>query len=363
MSEDIAFGSTGGVSLTGADRALRLGPVYSAVSLLADSVASLPLKAARRRTDGTREPVNYTWPIPQRMTAYTWVHQMMASLLLRGNAYGAVVVNDRQGWPSLIEWLDPSKVRVDKGRYYLSGRELPADRVLHVPAFILPGAEVGLSPIAQFATTIDAGLYADLANRDWYANGSVPSHALRNRERAIDPATAQAVKERYRATVRTGDPFVHGADWELTSVGVSAADAQFLAAIRANATQIAAIYRIPPEKIGGETGHSMTYANVEQQSIDFVTFSLRPWLTRVEQALSSIMPRGQFARFNADAMIRPDTKTRVESYEVALRIGALTQDEVRALEDRLPLTQEQKDQWLAYYQHAQGAPDQAGDNQ
>ena len=351
MAEDVAFGSAGGVTLSGADRALRLVPVYSAVSLLADSVASLPLKAARRRADGTRDPVDYRWPVPEGITMYTWLHQAMASLLTRGNAYGVALEVDKYGWPSTVAWADPSKVRLDGGVFHLSGQQLPPGRVLHIPAFTLPGSELGLSPVGQFATTVDAGLYADLAVRDWYANGSTPAHALRNRERVIDAATAQVIKERYKSTTKTGDPFVHGADWELSTVGVSAADAAFLDAIKANATQVAAIYRVPPEKIGGETGSSMTYATTEQQSIDFVTFSLRPWLVRLEQSLSSIMPRGLRAKFNADAMIRPDTKTRMEAYQTALDIGILTQDEARAYEDRLPLTEGEVEQWLTFYRN------------
>ena len=94
----------------------------------------------------------------------------------------------------------------------------------------------------------------------------------------------------------------------------------------------------------------MTYATTEQQGIDFLTHALRPWMVRsFEQALSTIMPRDLNARFNPDALLRTDVKTRMDAYQVALAIGALTQDEVRALEDRQPLDEKQQAQWSATF--------------
>lgn len=344
------------VSLSIGDKALRLTPVYSAVALLADSVASLPVHAYRQRGDGTRERLP-GYPLlsePAAVgTVYDWLHRAMVSLLLRGNAYGLVTARNREGWPVSVEWLNPVDVTVDESTalpcYYVKGREIPAAQLLHLVAFARPGKATGLSPIQSFALTIDLGLDAQKAARDWYRNGTRPSQSLKNTARTLDSAQSKVVRERFKATAGNGDVFVHGSDWELSQVGVSAQDAQFLDAIKATATQVAAIYRIPPEKIGGETGSSLTYATVEQQSIDFLTHSLRPWLVRVEQALSAQMPRGTYAKFNADAMIRTDLLTRYQAHEIALRTGLETLDEGRLLEDKAPLTDAEKSAWLAAY--------------
>lgn len=338
------------------ERALRLVPVYAAVSMVADSVASLPLQAFRGMPDGRRERAR--WPLVESPsssgTLFDWLHRAMVSLLLRGNAFGLVTSFDAAGWPRQVEWLNPDFVTVNDSefpvlRYAYRGVEVPRDQVVHVTGFSRPGSGVGLSPIANFAATIDMGLGAVNAARDWYKNGSVPNYSLRNTERTIAPDMAQLVKERFRASQRNGEPFVSGSDWELKPIGVSAADARFLEAIKASATQVATIYRIPPEKIGGETGASMTYATTEQQSIDFITHSLMPWMVRLESALSAVMPRPLFVKFNADAMIRTDTITRMQAHEIALRIGLETLDEGRALEDRPPLTPDQVSEWQVNY--------------
>ena len=101
----------------------------------------------------------------------------------------------------------------------LNGRRLDPAAVLHVPAFLLPGEAVGLSPITQFATTIDAGLHADRAVSEWYASGTVPGQHLKNSARTLTPAEAAVMKARFKATMTTGEPFVTGADWTLDQVG------------------------------------------------------------------------------------------------------------------------------------------------
>lgn len=338
------------------ERALRLVPVYAATSMLADSVASLPLQAYRTLNDGRRERARWAMldAPSSHGTTYDWLHRCMISLLLRGNAFGLVTSFDAAGWPRQIEWLNPDQVTVDDAqfpsvKYFYRGVQLDRSSVVHVVGYARPGLASGLSPIANFAHLIDMGIGASTAARDWYRNGAVPSYQLKNTSQIIDSSVAELAKARFRASQRTGEPFVTGSDWSLSPLGVSAADARFLEAIKATATQVASIYRIPPEKIGGETGSSMTYATTEQQSIDFLTHSLTPWLVRIETALSAVMPRPVFAKFNADAMIRTDTLTRMQVHEIALRTGVESLDEARALEDRPPLTPEQLATWQDIY--------------
>lgn len=341
---------TGSVS----EKAMRLVPVYAATSWLADSVASLPMHAYRLSADGRRDRAKSALldNPSQSGTVYDWKHRCMVSLLLRGNAYGLVTTRDGYGFPTTIEWLAPHAMMVvgfPVPRYIYNGTELPAADVLHVVGYAQPGSPVGLSPIGNFAATIEMGIGATNAARDWYKNGATPTYQLRNRAQTIEADIAAAAKDRFRASTRTGDVFVSGADWELAPIGVNASDAQFLDAMKATATQIASIYRVPPEKIGGETGSSLTYATTEQQSLDFLTHSLMPWLVRIEAAISKVMPQPLFAKFNPDALLRTDTLSRMQAHDIALRLGLETLDEGRALEDRPPLTPEQVSQWQELY--------------
>ncbi len=149
-----------------------------------------------------------------------------------------------------------------------------------------------------------------------------------------------------------------GKDWKLDVVTLPADDAGFVASAKLNATQVASIYGVPAEMIGGEAAGSLTYSTVELNQIQFLTNTLRPWLVRLEAAFSSLLPRPQYVRFNADAMIRSDTKTRWEVHQIARNIGAENIDEIRALEDMEPLPDGQGEDYTPLAGHTPTAPPQ-----
>lgn len=334
------------VSLRASERALRFAPVLAAVGMIADGVASLPLQAFRSMPDGSRRRVDlpslFRKPAATG-TRYDWTHQAMVSLLLRGNAYGLIVAIDSTGYPTNVEWLHPDSVMVDErsGRptYFVNGRRVEASSILHVRGFTMPGSCVGLSPIEYYAMTVDAGLYAQKSSRDWYKNGQVPSAdiTITNDGEAVSAETARGFKDRYMAGVASGEPFVHGDNISIATIGVSAADAQWLDAVKANATLIAAIYKLAPEDIGGERGSSMTYSTTELDEIKFQSRTLRPWVTRLEQTFYDLTPRPVYLRFNFDANIRTEVKTRWETHQIALTSGARTINEIREIEDLPPV--------------------------
>lgn len=327
------------------ERALRLTPVFSAVSLLADGVASLPLQAYRQAADGSRERTD-TPPLFKAPSAhgtlYDWLHRAMVSLLLRGNAYG-VVTRTVAGWPAAVEWVHPDRVQVDETngvpRYFVDRRPVDREEIVHIVGFAQPGTCVGLSPIEQYAMTLDMGLSAQKSARDWFKNGQVPAVdiTISNGGETVSAPVARGFKDRYLAGVTSGEPFVHGDDISLSTIGLTAADAQFLDAITASATHIAAIYHVAPEDIGGTTGSSLTYSTTELNEIKFQTRSLRPWVTRFEQAFGQITPRPVYMRFNFDANIRTETKARWETHKIALDSGATTINEIRRIEDMPPV--------------------------
>lgn len=330
------------------ERALRLTPVYGAVSLLADGVASLPLQAYRATSDGARQrtdtPSLFKSPSAHG-TVYDWVHRAMVSLLLRGNAYGYITSFDAAGWPKTIEWLDPDCVLVEESkptgtvRYFVNGRAVDRSRIVHVVGFSRPGSVVGVSPIEQYAMTLDMGLTAQKSARDWFKNGVTPMTDITVGASGgnLSDEVAQSFKSRYKANVRSGDPFIHGENITMKTIGVSATDARFLEAITASATHIAAIYHVAPEDIGGERGSSLTYSTTELDEIKFQSRSLRPWVTRLEQVFNTLTPRPVYMRFNFDANIRTEVKARWETHQIALDTGARTINEIRQLEDLPPV--------------------------
>jgi HK97 family phage portal protein len=324
------------------ERALRLAPVYAATRLLSDSVASMPLKSYLDKGARRSIPLPPVFTRPAAVgTRYDWLHRCMTSLTLRGNAYGLVVSHDVNGWPDQVEWLHPDDVHVQDNFaavpvWFYKGRRLDPGQMFHIPAYTLPGQILGLSPIAHFATTMDTALLAEQFGRDWFANGSTPAAVLET-EKVVDKDAASILKSRFKEAAAGRDVVALGMGVKYRPISVPANESQFLETIKASANQIAAIYGVPPEKVGGETGGSLTYATVEQNSIDLLTWTLRPWLARLEEALSKLRPPAEDVQFNADAMLRTDTLTRYQTYRIARVIGLNSVDELRELEDLEPL--------------------------
>lgn len=338
------------------NNALQLAPVFAATRLIADSIASLPLQAYRQTGDVRTEvstPSVFTDPSIFG-GQYEWVQRALVSMLLRGNAYGLITAVDATGQPRQIEWLHPDDVTIGdnrasgKPKWHWRGREVDpwlgrdsGGELLHIPWYCLPGEIQGLSPIKAFASTIETGVLSQRFGRDYFANGGIPSSVLEN-EYAVDPTEATVIKARFLAAAAGRAPVVMSKGMKYKPITVNPEESQFLLTIKANATTVASIYGVPPEMIGGESGSSMTYANVEQQSLNLVMHTLRPYLTKLEWAFSTLLPRPQYVRFNLDALLRADLKTRYEAHAIALSNSFMTVDEVRALEDLAPLPESEK---------------------
>lgn len=338
----VSWGSGGDYSssLT-ASSALSVVPLYAAVKLIADGISTMPVHCYARRSDGTRERVALPGSIAKPMTGTTvdWVQQALISMLLHGNAYGLQVGTASNGWPAGVAWLKPESVSWSKEYGWLhNGRVIPPGQMLHIPAVTVPGEVLGISPVRAFAGTFDAAREAQTASKLWARNRAVPGMKLKNTAMVVTPEKADEISERAKAKVRHGEPFVIGKDWDMDVLTIPPGDAAFLDSIKANATQIATIFNLPPEVIGGSTGGSLTYNTVEQQLIQILTFGMRPWMVKFEAAVSAaLMPRPQYIKFNADALVRVDTKTRYETHKIAREIGLNSIDELREIEDLTPL--------------------------
>lgn len=356
---DFAHGGTS-LSADTLTNAMRLAPVFAATSLIADSLAILPITGltnrggVRKRLDPQPELCVNPHPHPL-FTRVEWMHQFSTSFLLRGNAYGLIMAIDSFGRPTKIGWLNPDHMRIDetKGRpvYWYNENEVDQSTLIHIPWYPQPGSVVGLSPIGLFKAQIETGLSAQNFGSTWFKNGATPSGHLKYGAGTLTNAQSDMVKARFKAAVKGNDFFVSGNDWEWKALSVSAEESQFLNTIKATANQVAAIFRVDPEEIGGEAGNSLTYRTLELNQIKFQVRTLQPIFTRLEHHMNRLLPPAQYVKFNPDAVVRTELKTRMESHEIALRIGMETNPEGRALEDKAPLTPAEIKQWKDLYRN------------
>ncbi len=319
--------------------ALSVVPVFAACRLISDSIATLPLQAYRKTGD-VRTPIALP-AVFDTETRIEWVQQALMSLLLRGNAYGLVVARSDDGTPKRVQWLNPERVDIDetgtKPVFRYNGTVVPDVDMKHIPAYAMPGTVKGLSPIGACSMLADTGAATQKMMRDWFAGRGIPGVTAQNTSKVLSAAEAETVSDRLRARMRTGQPFVHGSDWDINFMSLPADDAGFVSSAKLNATQVATIYGIPPEEIGGETGSSLTYSTVEMNQHRLAALTLRPWMAKLEQEFSAWIYRPRFVKFNVDAMIRVDTRTRYDVHKIAREIGLNNTDELRTLEDLPPL--------------------------
>lgn len=332
-------------SIVTANNAASLVPMFACVRILADNIAALPIETFHK-AGGQMAPQSFTPPLFYRPAAldniFQWVHKCVVSLALRGNAYGLVTERDKLGFPSMVEWLNPDDIWVDESSpavpiYYWRGKvQNPAD-IVHIPWVVMPGHAVGITPIAMFASTIGVGIAATNYGKRWFDNGGTPPSTLKNTNKTINPDESKEIRNRVTQAIQTGQSLVIGNDWDYTSIPVNPEESQFISTMKLNATQIAAIYGVPPAMVGGEPGGSMTYANVEMEANNLITLTLRPWLVRLETAFSALIANSEEVRFNVDGMIRTSIVDRYASYGMALAQGWMNRDMVRAKENLPPL--------------------------
>lgn len=340
--------------------AVRLAPVFAAGRLLATSCAGLPLEEFAMRGDSrVRTKLSPLFSSPSATgTAYDWIYRAVISLAFTGNAIGVVTERDYLEYPTRIEWLKPELVFVqdslptlgERGSFtnpiftYM-GHELPKEDVVHIPWFTMPGRVWGLSPLGAYASSVGIALDAMQYKSDWFKGGGIPPGQFQNKEQTVSQADAQVIKSRIVQAIRSHEPLVYGNDWSYEPFSIPHSDAQFVETMRLTATQIAVVYGIPPEMIGGDTGKSMTYHNVEQHGINFVSFSLRGWLDKLEAAFSTLTPRGHVVKFNPDGLIRMDSLARNQIYQIQRNIGATNINEIRAKEDLPPIPADMGDDY------------------
>jgi HK97 family phage portal protein len=322
--------------------AMQHSAVWACVDLLGSAISTLPLHAYRR---GELSPLADLPPILRQpsatMDALDFLYATLQSLLIRGNAYGLIV--DRAGaglLPAQVELLDPNRVQVTANgavEYRVDGQLVDPASVWHVKAYCTAGNVVGLSPIAHAKQAVGLGVAAERYAARFFGDSAIPSGVLTS-DQDIRDERAAALKTRWReAHAGHRDIAVLGNGARFQAVTIPPEEAQFLETTRANVATVARYFRMQPEMIASESGGSLTYANVEQRALDFLTFTLRPWLVRLETALSALLSSTTTVKFNAAALVRTDLLSRYQAHESAIRSGWKLPSDVRELEDLPPI--------------------------
>lgn len=349
-----AAGTAGGssvrsVSLRRTDAALQKVAIFASVNLLASIPTMIPFNVYSGVGNDKRSRPTPRWLTDLGATKHgtaDFLWQVMYCWGLRGNAVGQILERDpRNGTATAIDLWSPDDVTLtpdpndaSKVVWRNNGKMVPTEDVWHKRVYPAPGRVMGLSPIALHAVTIGQGLYAQNFGAQWFLDGAHPSSVLTNdRTAEIDQTTANTVKQRFLAAVRgSREPVVLGNGWKYQQIQIAPAESQFLETQEYTAAECARIYGPGmPEILGYKVGNSMTYANIEQRSVDLLTYTIDPWLVRVERMLSELLPAPQYVRFDRKALLRTDALTRFQKHQFALKNGLQYINEIRANEEDL----------------------------
>jgi hypothetical protein len=318
--------------------ALCLTPYFAAVRHMVHYVSTLPVDFYRRTDENTRTPVGPPELIRNVDTEYglgTWLGQIMFGFATRGNTVGEATAISGFNLPTMVRWSGDWSGG-DETSFFIDGKAMPSAKVVHIPwGLVPPGKRVALDPVSAAASIVRAGLsaqeYADVKR-----GGGIPPAVLKNSKITIDRESAQAAQAAAVKSFASGKPFVHGNDWDLVFPTIPPNHAQFLETLKTAASATASIFGIDAREVGGEASDSLTYTNDESRALNRA-HNMRPYLVLIETAVSRLLPEKQFMKFNVDATIRADVKTRTDIAIAEITNGIQSVNEYRARTDRPPV--------------------------
>ncbi len=348
--------------------AMQTTAVYACVRILAEAVASLPLHVYEYQDDGGKKLVHdhplyyllHDEPNPE-MTSFVFRETLMSHLLIWGNAY-AQIIRDGAGRVLGLYPLLPDKMDVqrdEKGNiYYVYSRNsdenpmfkeygnirLKAEDVLHIPGLGFDGL-IGYSPIAMAKNAVGMTLACEEYGASFFANGANPGGVLEHPGVLKDPSKVrESWNSVYRGVNNAHKIAVLEEGMKYQQIGIPPEEAQFLETRKFQINEIARLYRIPPHMVGDLDKSS--FSNIEQQSLEFVKYTLDPWVIRWEQSLqrSLLLPgeKGKyFIKLNVDGLLRGDYQSRMNGYAVGRQNGWFSANDIREMENMNPIPDEE----------------------
>lgn len=348
--------------------AMQTTAVYACVRILAEAIASLPLHVYEYQDDGGKKLVHdhplyyllHDEPNPE-MTSFVFRETLMSHLLIWGNAY-AQIIRDGAGRVLGLYPLLPDKMEVqrdDNGNiYYVYSRnsdenpmfkeygniKLKAEDVLHIPGLGFDGL-IGYSPIAMAKNAVGMTLACEEYGASFFANGANPGGVLEHPGVLKDPSKVrESWNSVYRGVNNAHKIAVLEEGMKYQQIGIPPEEAQFLETRKFQINEIARLYRIPPHMVGDLDKSS--FSNIEQQSLEFVKYTLDPWVIRWEQSLqrSLLLPgeKGKyFIKLNVDGLLRGDYQSRMNGYAVGRQNGWFSANDIREMENMNPIPDEE----------------------
>lgn len=356
-------GSTAGKNVSETS-AMQMTAVYACVRILSEAVAGLPLHLYRYGNKGTKEKaidhplyhLLHDEPNPE-MTSFIFRETLMTHLLLWGNAYAQIIRNGKGEILALYP-LMPNRMKVDRDKageivyeYTRSSDDartssgsvvlLKAKDVLHIPGLGFDGL-VGYSPIAMARNAIGLAMATEEYGAKFFANGATPGGVLEHPGVLKDPARVrESWNSVYQGSGNSHRIAVLEEGMKYSPIGIAPNEAQFLETRKFQINEIARIFRVPPHMVGDLEKSS--FSNIEQQSLEFVKYTLDPWVIRWEQSIHrALLAKDEkdvmFVKFNVDGLLRGDYASRMNGYAVGIQNGFMSPNDVRELEnmDRIP---------------------------
>lgn len=347
LNNFLLAGSDKSLSAVNPNTALTFSTVFACVRVIAESIATLPLFVYKRDGNNKIKAINH--PLYSLLhdapnnecTSVSFIESLITQILLVGNGF-VEIVRDNFNIVKELHLIDSNKIRIFRDtnntilfEYNSDGVliTLSKSQVMHIAGLGWNGI-IGLSPISMMRKQITTGLHQDNFALDFFSNGvkkvpiiSHPSH--------LNQDAKKNLKESFREAWEKGIVVLEEG-MKIDPITMNLSDAQFLESRRFSVEEICRIFRVPPHLIGDLS--RSTNNNIEHQSIEFVTHTIRPWCVRIEKALNSYLlnhleKKKYYIEFNLDGLLRGDTLTRQQANQIKLNNGVLTRNEWRRQEN------------------------------
>ena len=343
-----AFASSAG-EIVDQNSAFTSTTIMAAVTLLADSVAMMPLDLYREvgnRYERLPKPLVLVRPNAEQ-SMFDFVHQFIATLAVHGTCFvyapreGGQVVELRNIHPDRVTIkidMDTNSSTYGERTYMITGSNevFTSETLKQVDWLRFPNQVRGLSPIDSLRQAIGTNIAIDRFLAQFYGDGATPSSVLET-DSNLSAESAEVLRQTWVDTLyKNRKPAVLTGGLKWRSVTVSASDMDTINYREAIVRDISRAYRIPLHMINGTGGDNQTYQNIESAGINFLRHTLLPWCKRLEDLISDLLPRPQYVRFDVNEFARADQLTRVRAQQTMIMSGTLTPNEARQIEGREP---------------------------
>ncbi|MCZ9924218.1 phage portal protein [Brachyspira hyodysenteriae] len=352
------------LSAVNPNTALTFSTVFACVRVIAETIATLPLFVYKvngnnkiKAKDHSLYRLLHDSPNAE-CTSVSFIESLITQILLQGNGF-VEVVRDNFNRVTELYLIDSNKIKVYRDsngnkmfEYYDDGKIITLSplQVMHIAGLGWNGV-IGYSPIAMMRKQITTGLYQDNFALDFFSNG-VKKVPIISHPQQLSKEAKQNLKESFREAWEKGIVVLEEG-MKIDPITMNLSDAQFLESRRFSVEEICRVFRVPPHLIGDLS--RSTNNNIEHQSIEFVTHTIRPWCVRIEKALNGYLLSGLERKkynieFNLDGLLRGDTLTRQQANQIKFNNGVLTRDEWRSQENLNEVEDEYGDEYFVSQQ-------------